>query len=138
MPPFSLFAWLTGGEPSAYLTLRTYSARTGLSTPPVVGDFTESAYAGYNRIPYPMPISAQPGQVGSMTLTLTPPTWVVAQGAHEGELVMGTYTVALREDLSEVVVCWEDLLSPYPMEKPGDQLQLTYTLSAAVNVVTVP
>jgi hypothetical protein len=137
MQPFSLYSWMQGGEPTAALTVRLYSARTTpLPTQPTVGDFTECDYGGYHRIAFPPSSQTQwlPNGIGQISLPSLLWTW---GGTDGGESVAGEYHVAVREDGSQVVLGYEDFPSPLPMTQGGDYIAATLVVTAQSLVITV-
>lgn len=137
MQPFSLFGWMTGLEASAVLTVRLYSSRTDPMVPdPQVSDFSESDFAGYLRAPWP-----------SYTLTTLLPDGTAYLGFPTlywlwglrglGQDARGAFYVALREDLTEVVVGYGDFDAPQQMAQAGDTIIASVGVTAQGYLVQV-
>lgn len=136
MGPFSLLDWIQGGEPSARLTVRLYTLRSDPIVQPVVDDFVEATYPGYVRFPFPPAASSSliPGS-GAGVITIPNAVFSVAISPHGGELIMGFFCVALREDDSQDVFAWRDLAAETPMQNSGDQIGLSLTVTAQQYVI---
>lgn len=130
MMPFSVYVWMTGGEPTAVLTVRLYSSRRNpLPLPPAVTDFTECTFAGYARITYPP--AAQTVFLASATGILQFPALRWAWGPRgTQEVAQGALYVAQRQDGSEVVLGSDDFPTPQAMRQNGDAITCTFSVTA--------
>jgi hypothetical protein len=129
MQPFSLYLWMSGGEDSAILTVRLYSSRVSPLINPQVGDFTEAEFPGYQRLPFPASLSTQfltdeTGFVGFPGLY-----WVLQGPAGVPQDVQGVFYAAVRSDMSEVVLGYQDFPKPRPMRMPGDDILAMLSVS---------
>jgi hypothetical protein len=129
MRPFSFLNWLQGGEPTAVLTVRLYSARVDPITNPVIADFTEATFPGYQRFPFPPASSATQLSSTAAALVVANTVFSVGPSPLPGESIAGSFCVALRADGSQVVFAWQDLATPTPMQKLGDQIGLTVNVT---------
>ena len=138
MQPFSLYQWMMGGEPTAKLTVRLYSARTTpIPSQPTVGDFTECVYGGYQRIAFPPDTATVYRADGTGVLAFPALLWTWGP-AGPVQTVAGAVYVATRTDGSEVVIGFEDFPSPQPMTQRGDDIVAQLVITAQPLVITVP
>ena len=136
MDSFSLYRWMLGNPQGASLTVRAYTARTVFSGRPTVGNFTEAAYTGYSRIPFPPPALTQPISPGIAFLALPGLTFQATSFDPPPPPLAGLFTVATLADSSEVVLAWFDFDAPQNLAGPGGLLVEQYSVTAQDYVVT--
>ncbi len=137
MQPFSLFAWLNGGEPDANLTVRLYTARDLVIPAPQVSNFQEADFEGYYPCQFPSPRFVQILQNGTAYINFPSLYWQKSNPDDVGPNLLGVFTVATRSDKSQVVLGWSDFPAPVDLDGNGFVLIEQFSVTAGLNVVAL-